>query len=180
MLMLRAAELLSSLRGHAPSWACAFLHAMYKIASVLDSNDSLILTYQLIAPKRASDSWIYRRSVQDRPTLRQTLPWDESAINWPRYARLDYLGYVTRLQKLDTLPIWSSACSNTFQLLKEAFVTALILMRSDADKQLEGCLITEEYQGLRSLEDNHIKVALQGVCEGLAADIQRGFLTRRW
>lgn len=93
---------------------------------------------------------------------------------------VEYLGYVTRLHKLDTPSIWSSACSKAFHLLKAASVTAPMLMKSDADKQMGACLITEEFQGLHSLEGNHIKVALQGGCEGLAADIQRGVLTRRW
>ena len=36
----------------------------------------------------------------------------------------------------DTPFVWSSACSNAFQQLKKAFVTAPILMKFDPDKQI--------------------------------------------
>ncbi len=40
------------------------------------------------------------------------------------------------LTRKDTPFIWSSACSNAFQQLKEAFVTAPIFMKFDPDKQI--------------------------------------------
>ena len=49
------------------------------------------------------------------------------------------------LTRKDTPFVWSSACSDSFQQLKKAFVTAPVLMKFDPDKQIVVELDASDY-----------------------------------